>query len=66
MGPISQTLLGLLLLAILVTILVKVGQRFEVLDATLARGIIYATLAVIGVVVLVVLLNLLGVGFRLP
>jgi hypothetical protein len=68
MGPVTATILGCLLLAIIVSLVIMAGRKFGFLDETLASAIIWGTVILIGLILLLLALRLLGVnlGAHLP
>lgn len=71
-GPVTQLILGCLVLAIIVSLLVFAGKKAGILDEGLAQKIIWGTGAVIVVIIVLALvaliMNALGVGglIKLP
>lgn len=62
MGPITLTIIGLILLAIVVSVLLFFGKKFGFIEPPLANVIIWGTVIVIGVIFLILILKILGVS----
>jgi hypothetical protein len=65
-GPITATILGLIALAILVTVLIKGAQYLGWLDSGLATKIFWGTGVVIVIVLALVILHLILSALNIP
>jgi hypothetical protein len=65
-GPITSAILGLILLAVLVTVLVKGAQYMGWIDGGLATKIVWGTGVVILVIIALLVIRLILGAFNLP